>query len=63
MIAKKIKLLSSFHFFLLLQENYFWTVALQPLADLTGLKEHEVSACIFSPSAFFFFPWSALLLS
>lgn len=33
--------------FFLLQENHFWTVALQPLADLTGLKEHEVSALRF----------------
>ncbi|KFP49100.1 Glucose-6-phosphate translocase, partial [Cathartes aura] len=24
------------------KENHFWTVALQPLADLTGLKEHEL---------------------
>ncbi|XP_065508268.1 glucose-6-phosphate exchanger SLC37A4 [Caloenas nicobarica] len=24
------------------QDNHFWTVALQPLADLTGLKEHEL---------------------
>ncbi|XP_010155613.1 PREDICTED: glucose-6-phosphate translocase, partial [Eurypyga helias] len=26
------------------KDNPFWTVALQPLAALTGLKEHEVSA-------------------
>lgn len=41
-----MKPLFSFPFFLL-QENHFWTVALQPLADLTGLKEHEVSALHF----------------
>lgn len=41
-----MKLLFSFLLFSP-QDNHFWTAALQPLAGLTGLKEHEVSALRF----------------